>query len=220
MKNKAILLSNGNWLAPASLEGPSGWEGRRKPWRGFTDTSTDHGRTWTASNFVYPPSKSEGVIQPTLWESQPGHVHMLLRSLRGRNAKVWRADSTDYGKTWGQAYKTNLPNNNSGLDVAKLPHSGTLVLIYNPTTENRYPLRMSISKDDGKSWTVHLDIEKESGTVKEGHEFSYPAIIPWPASAPEEGVSVTYTWNRKRVAFFSISLKDLEERSRSKGRSL
>ena len=34
-----------------------------------------------------------------------------------------------------------------------------------------------------------------------------------PASYGEEGVSMTYTWNRKRVAFFQISLKELEARA-------
>ena len=215
VKNKPILLSNGNWLAPASLEGPAGWEGRQRPWRGFTDTSEDKGYTWTSSNLVVPPSTHEGIIQPTLWESEPGRVHMMLRSMRGRNAKVWRADSEDYGKTWGKPYKTSLPNNNSGLDVARLPHSGTLVLLYNPTTQDRYPLRVGVSKDNGKTWPIHIDLEKESGAVSNGHEFSYPAVIPWPASEDEEGVSITYTWNRKRPAFFSISLKDIEARARA-----
>ena len=215
VKNKPILLSNGNWLAPASLEGPAHWEGRRKPWRAFADRSEDKGRTWTASNLVFPESKEEGMIQPTLWESseEPGHVFMLTRSMRGSRARVWRANSTDYGVTWNKPYKTTLPNNNSGLDVAKLPHSGTLVLIYNPVTSTRSPLRLAISTDNGETWPTYIDLEKEKGEVSKGREFSYPAIIPWPASYSEEGVSMTYTWNRKRVAFFQISLKELEARA-------
>ncbi len=38
----------------------------------------------------------DGVIQPTLWESSPGHIHMLLRSTRGA---IFRSDSIDYGAT-------------------------------------------------------------------------------------------------------------------------
>ena len=215
VKNKPILLSNGDWLAPASLEGPAHWEGRRKPWRCFADISSDQGHTWEASNLVYPESVDEGMIQPTLWEddTNPGHVFMMTRSMRGARAQVWRANSTDYGRTWNKPYNTGLPNNNSGLDVAKLPHSGTLVLIYNPVHTTRTPLRLAVSKDNGETWPIWIDLEREKGEVSKGREFSYPAIIPWPASATEEGVSMTYTWNRKRVAFFHISLKELESRS-------
>ncbi|QDZ17512.1 sialidase [Chloropicon primus] len=215
VKNKPILLSNGDWLAPASLEGPAHWEGRAKPWRAFTDISTDHGETWEMSTLAYPESKHEGMIQPTLWEdsANPGHVFMMTRSTRDPKARVWRANSTDYGRTWNKPYKTSLPNNNSGLDVAKLPRSGFLVLIYNPVHTTRTPLRLAVSKDNGETWPIYIDLEREKGEVRSGREFSYPAIIPWPASAEEEGVSMTYTWNRKRVAYFQISLKELEERS-------
>ena len=213
VKNKPILLSNGHWLAPASLEGPAHWEGRRKPWRAFADTSDDNGETWEMSNLVYPESVDEGMIQPTLWETDPGHVFMLTRSMRGNRAKVWRANSTGYGLTWNKPHKTHLPNDNSGLDIVKLPKSGNLVLIYNPVTSGRTPLRLAVSKDNGHTWPYWIELEKERGEVKDGREFSYPAIIAWPKSVEDEGVSVTYTWNRKRVAFFQISLLELEARS-------
>ena len=45
---------------------------------------------------------------------QPGHVHAMMRSTRG---KIYRSDSTDYGRSWCPAYATTLPNNNSGIDV-------------------------------------------------------------------------------------------------------
>jgi predicted neuraminidase len=80
--------------------------------------------------------------------------------------QVWRADSMDGGKTWTKPYRTSLPNNNSGLDVAKLP-SGTLVLAYNPTTENRFPLQVAISEDNGATWSVGWNVETEGGDVKE-----------------------------------------------------
>ena len=44
VKNKSIVLSNGDWLAPASHE-----EGQ---WRTFVDRSSDGGKTWTAGEYV------------------------------------------------------------------------------------------------------------------------------------------------------------------------
>lgn len=87
----------------------------------------------------------DGVIQPTLWESSPGHIHMLLRSTRGA---IFRSDSIDYGATWSVARATFLPNNNSGIDLVSM-QDGTLILALNPVNGNwgkRYPLSLIASR--------------------------------------------------------------------------
>lgn len=91
VRNKPIILSNGTWLAPASNE-------KNGEWNAFVDRSDDGGKTWIASSFLSLTRDSipgEGVIQPALWESAPGKVHMLLRSSAG---VICRSDSEDYGK--------------------------------------------------------------------------------------------------------------------------
>ncbi|HEY9045569.1 MAG TPA: sialidase family protein, partial [Ohtaekwangia sp.] len=168
VRNKVLVLSNGTWLAPASNE-------LKGIWNAFVDRSEDDGKTWKATPFLELNRDSipgEGIIQPTLWESSPGKVHMLLRSSAG---VICRSDSKDYGKTWSPVYKTNLPNPNSGIDLTKLDN-GTLVLIYNRDGKNwgaRRPVSMAISYDNGKTWPVIKDLE----VGQEGDEFSYPAII-------------------------------------------
>ena len=149
---------------------------------------------WTglAANALWETSldrvfRWDGVIQPTLWESAPGQVHMLLRSTRGR---VFRSDSADGGRSWCAAYPTALPNNNSGLDLARLP-GGRLVLAFNPVEGNwgrRYPISLAWSDDNGQTWDVLCDLETEDG------EFSYPAVL-----AAEGELHVTYTWNRTNI---------------------
>jgi len=189
VKNKPILLSNGDWLAPASVETAGGWDA-------FVDRSTDGGLTWQASPFLDRSAvEGLGIIQPSLWESAPGQVHMLMRSTAGA---VFRSDSDDYGHTWRPAYPTDLPNNNSGLDLAKLPN-GALALVFNPVAGNwaaRTPLRIALSFDNGATWPRALDIETEPG------EYSYPAIIPTAV-----GMAVTYTWKRERIAFWLGSVE-------------
>lgn len=192
VRNKPIVLSNGAWIAGASHE-----EGN---WDAFADISTDSGKTWRAAAYIKldrTKMKGKGVIQPTLWESSPGKVHMLLRSSEGA---IYRADSDDYGKTWSEGYKTNLPNPNSGIDLTKLP-DGTLVLAYNPDTSNwgsRSPLSLTISTDNGKTWPKILDIDSGS----KDDEFSYPGVISY-----GDTVAVCYTWNRKKIAYW-IGTKD------------
>ncbi|WP_270087930.1 sialidase family protein [Sphingobacterium sp. SYP-B4668] len=193
VRNKPIVLSNGYWVAGASDE--SG------VWRAFVDISKDEGKTWEKTDFLPFDVDSlggEGMIQPTLWESEKGKVHMLLRTSGG---SIYRSDSDDYGATWNKPYATNLPNPNSGIDLVKL-EDGTLALLYNPDDKNwgsRAALNLAISTDNGEKW---IDVVKlEEG--KEGDEYSYPAIV-----SSEEGVALTYTWNRSNIAFKKIKIND------------
>lgn len=195
VKDKPIMLSDGAWLAPASTE--------YKQWDCFADRSEDGGRTWTRSaDFVInrKPNVGKGAIQPTFWESKPGHVHALLRTTWGQIA---RADSSDYGKTWTPVYTTNLPNNNSGIDVLRLG-DGRLLLVYNPVGINwgpRTPLNVAESKDEGATWTDLASLEDEKGKG-----FSYPAII-----RTTNGVAISYTWKRERIRVWQVPLKALGE---------
>lgn len=195
VKNKAIILEDGTWLAPASTE--------LGEWNSFADRSTDRGKTWTRSeDFEIDKSKLEGkgIIQPTFWESKPGHVHAMMRSSGGQ---IWRTDSTDGGKTWAPIYDTGLPNNNSGIDALSL-EDGRVLLVYNPVGGNwsdRTPLDLAVSEDNGKTWETiaHLeaDADKES-------EFSYPAII-----RTSNGIAISYTYQRERVRCWQIPLSAL-----------
>lgn len=192
VRNQPIVLSDGTWLAPASIE-------RDKVWDVFVDRSQDGGQTWQATGKI-PLDRTlitgEGVIQPALWESKPGRVHMLMRSSAG---KICRSDSDDFGKTWSPVYKTDLPNNNSGIDVAQIA-GDTIAVIYNPVGENwgkRYPITVAVSADNGESWPVKFDVEKGQGET----ELSYPDLFY------EGGFLVAcYTWNRQRIAFWKGKL--------------
>lgn len=192
VKNKPIVLYDGTIAAPASLE---------PEWDAFVDLSFDGGETWTRSETV-PLDRSalggKGIIQPTLWESEPGIVHMLLRSTEGA---IYRSDSTDGGRRWCQAYPTELPNNNSGIDLVKL-ENGTLALVYNPTRPEpgkikgpRTPLVLRLSVDNGLTWENELLLDEGE------KQYSYPAIV-----ANGLDLYMTYTWRRERITFQKVSL--------------
>ena len=188
VRNQPIILSDHSWLAPASIE-------HNEIWNAFVDRSEDEGKTWKASDtLLIDRSKipGEGIIQPALWESSPGQVHMLLRSSSG---KICRSDSKDYGRTWSPVYKTSLDNNNSGIDVTQIS-GDTIALIYNPVSKNwgdRFPIVISISTDNGKTWPAKVIVEDG----KDNDELSYPDILY------EDGyIACCYTWNRKSIAFW------------------
>lgn len=206
VKNKAIILSDGKTiLAPASVE-------FEDTWQAFVDISTDNGKTWIRSETVptrfssynqtmvdQPYNKhrlwGKGMIQPTLWEDDNKMVHMLCRTT---SSAVFQSDSSNGGLTWSLAYDMKLPNNNSGLDVARTPE-GILVLCYNPTSNlpnyhkgSRTPLVLDYSKDNGKSW-------KRLATLEDGPGgFAYPAIIV----NDKREIHVTYTYNRERIVSY------------------
>ena len=196
VRNKCIRLRDGAILAPASVEG--------EEWNCFADRSEDEGQTWQKGSFV-PLDRSslawKGIIQPTLWEDDGGTVHMLTRS--GESA-VMASHSADGGRTWSRAQKTGLPNNNSGIDLARLS-DGRLVLACNPVAGNwarRSPIALLVSEDNGRSWSEpflleHLACEKN----EERAEFSYPAIV-----SRGNRVYLTYTWKRKSIAFWELEL--------------
>ena len=196
VRNKPLLLSDGSWLAGASHE-----EGL---WNVFVDRSEDNGKTWQATPYLTLDRSrfnGKGVIQPTLWESAPGVVHLLVRSTDG---KIYRSDSKDYGKTWCDLYATAMPNNNSGIDVVKLA-DGTLVLAYNPVSGNwasRAMLNIAISYDNGLTWPKNFVLENDP---IERTEFSYPAIITF-----DGRVALTYTWKRQRIVFREFAVETLE----------
>ena len=207
VRNKLIRLASGRVLAGGSTE--------HGIWRAFADISDDNGISWHKSNAVAiaklkynegeKTSESNiavssqsfygrGVIQPSLWQSADGSVHMLLRSSEGF---VHRADSTDEGESWSAAYPLTLPNNNSGLDLVALA-DGRLLLVCNPVAANwgmRSPLSLFMSEDDGHTWHKLIDLETEKG------EFSYPAII-----AEDHDVYISYTYDRKNIAVVQIKI--------------
>jgi predicted neuraminidase len=192
VRNHLLVLSNEVWLAPASIE-------KNRVWNAFVDATEDKGKTWVKSDTLILDRElisGEGVIQPAMWESSPGQVHMLLRTSAG---KIGRSDSFDYGKTWSAVSLTVLPNNNSGIDVVQI-QGDHLALAYNPVGENwgpRFPMTLAISVDNGQSWPIKVDLEKGEGS----NEFSYPSLIY------EEGYLVLcYTWNRKNIRFVKVKL--------------
>ncbi len=195
VKNKPLRLSNGTLIAPRSIETPSDWTV-------VPEISYDDGLSFEECAPIgyvmnerikhgYESIKTNGIIQPSLWEDKKG-VHMLMRSTWGR---LYRSDSTNFGKTWSDAYETEIPNNNSGIDLVKICDEA-VALVMNPVEGNfaaRTPLTVNISEDGGNSFYRALTLEDEAG------EFSYPAII-----SDGDFLHLTYTWNRRNIIYTKI----------------
>ncbi len=200
VRNKILRTAAGRLIAGGSTE----WT----EWQCFFDVSEDEGKTWHRTVDLPLPelhteafiqsgqsADNKGVIQPTLWEDTAG-VHALLRSTQGY---VYRTDSADGGYTWCPPYRTELPNNNSGIDLDKTD-DGRLVLAYTPIAQNwgpRTPLSLAVSRDNGDSWE-HLT-QLVTAMLPDG--FAYPCVR-W-----QEGcLHVTFTWNRQTICYMRLTL--------------
>ena len=190
VKNKPIRLKDGTVLAPASTEIDD-------KYRCFVDISNDDGETWTKTAEIdskYCTWFKVPMIQPTLWQSADGSVHMFTRTKVG---KIYRSDSYDNGKTWCRAYATKLPNNNSGIDL-DTDDQGRIFLAYNNIglPGIRTPLVLSVSTDDGKTFTKIKTFEKGLA------EYSYPSVV-----VKGDTIHITYTYERDYIAYWQIKTK-------------
>ena len=116
---------------------------------------------------------------------------------RTKVGKIYRSDSYDNGKTWCRAYATKLPNNNSGIDL-DTDDQGRIFLAYNNIglPGIRTPLVLSVSTDDGKTFTKIKTFEKGLA------EYSYPSVV-----VKGDTIHITYTYERDYIAYWQIKIK-------------
>ena len=159
-----------------------GWQPRCKPTQLpsgrillplYTDTfsisimaiTDDSGVTWHASK----PLFGFGNIQPTVMRRNDGTLVAYMRE-NGVRAKVRVSESTDEGETWGPTGVCDLPNPGSGVDGIRLAN-GKWLLVYNDTIKGRNRLAVSLSSDEGRTWSVTRHLEDQpTGS------FHYPAV--------------------------------------------
>jgi len=189
VKNKPITASNGDVVCGTSVES-------YKAWTCWVEILSR--QRWERFGPIYYEGVNEGVIQPSIVEISDGRLRAFMRSTE-RIGRICVADSSDYGRTWGRAIATELPNPNSGIDCVKL-RSGTIVMAYNDSVTSRAPLSVAASNDGGVAWKKLLDIEKAEG------EFSYPSII----EGLDGRIHITYTWMRKRIKHVALEGGEIE----------
>jgi predicted neuraminidase len=126
----------------------------------------DGGRTWRASK----PLLGFGNIQPSVLRRDDGTLVAYMRE-NGWRKRVRVCESKDHGLTWGDVGACDLPNPGSGLDGVRLA-SGKWLLVYNDTVQGRNSLAVSLSGDEGRTWSKTRHLEKH-----DTGQYHYPAVI-------------------------------------------
>ena len=215
IRAKPLVLDDGTIVSGSSVEA-------HETWAAWIERSTDGGKSWAkigpitvsrefdagASPAADPPKDSPGwladkgprkyvgIIQPAIVSLGGKRLRLYARS-RTLASKIAVADSNDNGVTWTQARYIDLPNNNSGIDAVRLK-DGRNVMIFNNTTVGRTPLNLAVSKN-GEHFHVFRTLEDAAG------QYSYPAII----QAPDGGLDMTYTWQRKTIKYVHLPFSDI-----------
>jgi predicted neuraminidase len=188
VKNKPVLLKNGNLLCGSSTEDNG--------WRVHMEITDDAGVKWEKTGPLNDPGIYQ-VIQPTILMHNDGSLQILCRSKNSVIAESW---SFDDGKTWTLFQDSELPNNNSGIDGVTL-EKGKHLLVYNHVkppagTDKGYrtPLNVAVSKD-GMKWYAALILEDS-----QIGQYSYPSVI----QSADGMIHIVYTWRREKIKYVKV----------------
>ena len=140
--------------------------------------------TWEKGGFT------DGGSQPALAQRRDGSILALMRHAQ----HITQIESNDGGLTWSKAVDTLLENPDAGISMTRLTN-GHLVLVYNNTPDNRTPLSIARSLDEGRTWEKPLHLESNPG------EYSYPSII----QSSDGRMHVTYTYRRYAIKHVELN---------------
>ncbi|MEN6334343.1 MAG: exo-alpha-sialidase [Phycisphaerales bacterium] len=177
-KNKAIVLDGGRLIVPLYSDGFS------FSMMAITD---DGGLTWQFSEPLVAP----GNIQPSIAKKADGALVAYMRDNGPPPQRLHVSTSTDRGLTWSPVRDSKIPNPGSGADIVTL-RNGHWVLACNDTEKGRHSLAVSLSTDEGKTWshTRHLEHSDSEEGAPTG---AYPSII----QAADDSLHVVYSYHAK-----------------------
>jgi hypothetical protein len=133
--------------------------------------------------------------EPDWWILPDNTLAAVFRDNR-RSGFLYRAISTNDGRTWSTPVKTNFPDATSKISGLRL-RDGRHVLVSNPNPKKRDPLTLSIS-DDGLVFTQMLYLVG-------GRHIDYPHVI-------EHGDSlyIAFAGGKQTVELLKVKLSDVD----------
>ena len=133
--------------------------------------------------------------EPDWWILPDNTLAAVFRDNR-RSGFLYRARSTDDGRTWSTPVKTNFPDATSKISGLRL-RDGRYVLVSNPNPKKRDPLTLSIS-DDGLVFTKMLYLIG-------GRHIDYPHVIEHGAS-----LYIAFAGGKQTVELLKVKLSDVD----------
>jgi hypothetical protein len=133
--------------------------------------------------------------EPDWWILPDHNLAAVFRDNR-RSGFLYRAFSTDDGRTWSKPVKTNFPDATSKISGLRL-HDGRYVLVSNPNPKKRDPLTLSVSPD-GLAFTKMLHLVG-------GRHVDYPHVIEH-----EGSLFIAFAGGKQSVEVLKVKLADMD----------
>ncbi|MEN6602554.1 MAG: exo-alpha-sialidase [Bryobacteraceae bacterium] len=164
--DRAIQLRNGRILFPVFFTTDYRVD---KHIRSRVYYSDDEGATWQAGKTIVDiPDSRAGAQEPGLVELTVGRIMMWMRTDKG---KVYHCYSTDNGDTFSEPTAMALDSPLSPQSIKRIPTTRDLLMVWNYSTKDRFPLTVAISKDDGDTWTRFRNLDQDAA-----HTYAYTSI--------------------------------------------
>lgn len=182
-----IVLNNGDYLLPVYHE-----TGNDREIVG-SDTSSLFLR-FKAGEYGFQPTNKvysrAGNLQPSAVQISDEYLIAYCRRGGGyehmNDGWLVRTESHDGGYTWSYGKETDFPNPNAATDLKKLKN-GHLLLVYNDNMNDRTPLTVAISTDNGETWPFKKNIGEGENT------YAYPLAL----QAADGAIHVLYTTDNR-----------------------
>lgn len=168
--------------------------------------STDGGKTFAEQGNIRitDNDRYHGWAENTLVELADGRIAMLIRADR-LGGVLYRADSTDGGRTWPEfATKTDIPNPGSKATLYGLG-GDAVALLHNPNPQHRSPMALWVSFDGMKTWPYRRVLQAESCDGPKGR-MNYPDGF---VSDDKQWLHFAFDDNRHRCVYYGAKLPPL-----------
>jgi len=169
--SRVIRTHSGRLIVPIAAPWP--WtrtDGKTVDIRTTCMLSDNDGATWRQSRTTLR-GPGKGLMEPTVVELPSGRLMMLTRTQMHRQ---YISYSDDGGEFWSKAMEvTRLISPESPADLAMEPNTGWTMVVWNRNSnlvrmrmrENRTPLTVGFSHDEGESWFGFYNLEEEPGKI-------------------------------------------------------
>lgn len=131
--------------------------------------SDDEGQTWKPSRTIIDVKESKvGAQEPGVVELKDGRVMLWVRTSTGH---PYQAYSNDQGETWTTPAPMSVASPVSPQSIKRIPSTGDLLMVWNNSPTERFPLSTAISPDGGRTWR-HIKNLDDDPT----HTYAYTSI--------------------------------------------
>ena len=195
--DRAIQLKSGRILLPVQYT--SDW--RVAP-RVVTQVyySDDDGETWKPSRTIVDVKQKSGAQESGVIELKDSRVLLWGRTSGGH---PYRCYSADHGETWSTPSAMNVDSPVSPQSIKRIPSTGDLLMVWNNSPKDRFPLATAISKDEGNTWEHVKNVDDDAA-----HTYAYTSITFF-----DKQVILTYyagppaTDRGSDASYYSLKLK-------------